>query len=235
MADAKLVNFENTFFETNQEIGSENPDALAKITIDGYPKDENTSGRVICEIYVTNHGDIITTWRERAYKDDIQKLLNDSKQKLLDAYQHTCHKKAGCNMNITIPEKGMLCVPLDNPNDKFYLKPDGSQTYEKDFVKTALSRYCALYVYEQRVDIGEMLLAANGDDIYNSTSENPADQQLFQVYRYILRRRGKDSQYTKTDKELLQEFTKNEYREQRIMEAALAKTELAIWKHFNNR
>ena len=139
------------------------------------------------------------------------------------------------NNGFKIPEKGMLCVPLDDPTNKFWLKADGTQTYEKDFLKTTLSRYCALYIHEQRLDIGQMLLTASTDVIYNTTSENPADQHLFQVYRYILKHRGKDNQYTKTDNELLQEFMKNEYREQRIMETALARNELAIWKYFNNR
>ena len=87
MSDTKLVSFENTFFETKQEICDENPDVMAKITIDGYPKDETMPGQAICELYITNHGDIVTAWRERAYKDAVQELLADSKKQLLNAFK----------------------------------------------------------------------------------------------------------------------------------------------------
>lgn len=82
MRSDKLVSFENTFFETENELRDENPDAVAKISIDGYPADENRAGRTVCELFITKHGDIVTAWRERRYKDDIAELVEASKAEL---------------------------------------------------------------------------------------------------------------------------------------------------------
>ena len=86
----KLVSFENHFFEDTQTLKDSNPDALASITIDGYPEDINASGEVVAVVYITQHGDIITSWHDNAYSlnEYVLELVEDSKKTLIDYFDN---------------------------------------------------------------------------------------------------------------------------------------------------
>lgn len=86
----KLVSFENCFFEGPQDNKEQNPDVLASITIDGYPEDINASGEVVAVVYITQHGDIITSWHDNAYSlnEYVLELVEDSKKTLIDYFDN---------------------------------------------------------------------------------------------------------------------------------------------------
>lgn len=60
----ELVSFENNYVDTETQ---EN-DAIASVCIDGYPKDEDAEGTVVCEVFITKHGDIVTAWHHNGYR-----------------------------------------------------------------------------------------------------------------------------------------------------------------------
>lgn len=139
------------------------------------------------------------------------------------------------NAAFEIPKNGMLCTPIDDPDGKFFLKASGETIYQEDFLQTALYHYCLLYLFEQHIDIGQMLDDIGNNPTYKPTSmDDPAAAGRITVYRYILQRTG-CNQRVFHDHELMARFMKNEYRTQRIMEAALPKAEFAIWQYFNKK
>lgn len=78
--------FENTYIQNENDLVYDNPDAIACITIDGYASkdDDDDEGEVIAEIYLTKHGDIITAWRDNAYRsiDAVKEIITESKEML---------------------------------------------------------------------------------------------------------------------------------------------------------
>ena len=85
MRDKRLVSFENDFYETEADLQTRNPDAIAAITVDGYPEDESKSGSVVCRIWLTRHGDVIVDAHDATYMDDptVRNLIDESKNQLL--------------------------------------------------------------------------------------------------------------------------------------------------------
>ena len=85
MQDKRLVSFENDFYETEADLRAGNPDAIAAITVDGYPEDKSESGSVVCRIWLTRHGDVIVDAHDTMYMDDptVRNLIDESKDQLL--------------------------------------------------------------------------------------------------------------------------------------------------------
>ena len=84
----KLVSFDDTFEENQADLADECGDAVAAISIDGYPSSEDCQGAVVCKLYVTRHGDMFTHWNLREYKDDeqVEALVEQAKARLRAAY-----------------------------------------------------------------------------------------------------------------------------------------------------
>lgn len=80
-----LVSFEGTFVETPAEFGEDVDEgaALACTTIDGYPADENTPGRVVCRVWNTGRG-FIVDWHENGYRmhPTVLELIKESKHQM---------------------------------------------------------------------------------------------------------------------------------------------------------
>ena len=91
MYDNTLVSFENSFYEGPLEVQDirGNQDALACITIDGYPLDDSIPGRTVARIWLTKHGDIIVDFHDYAYAlcDRVKELVDDSRQRLLKDFE----------------------------------------------------------------------------------------------------------------------------------------------------
>ena len=83
--DAKLVSFECRMIETPADFGGTAPGALACATIDGYPSDPNTAGRVICRIWLTGAIEFIEDWREPEYRDAAKEMAAEARKDLLAA------------------------------------------------------------------------------------------------------------------------------------------------------
>lgn len=84
----KLVSFENNFLQTQKELETDNPEVLACVTIDGFPEDENKSGRVVAVVYITLHGDIVVAWHDNAYSlnEHVLALIDESKMLLKNLF-----------------------------------------------------------------------------------------------------------------------------------------------------
>jgi len=92
MNEPKLVCFENNYIEYGEDL-RDNPDALAAVFIDGYPRDENAEGEVVAVVWLTKHGDIITDFHDNAYRlvPEVEKLVENSKE-ILREYSLTTDK-----------------------------------------------------------------------------------------------------------------------------------------------
>lgn len=77
-----LVNFENTYIQTEEDITKEEGDAIGIVTIDGFPEDETEEGSVVCEVILTVHRDIVISWHLNAYRGnpEVMELIEDSKK-----------------------------------------------------------------------------------------------------------------------------------------------------------
>lgn len=82
----KMVYFENNYLE-DYSI-SKDEDALASISIDGFPEDENESGEVVAMVWITKHKDIIVDWHNNGYRlnDSVLELIEESKKELRERY-----------------------------------------------------------------------------------------------------------------------------------------------------
>lgn len=82
--------FENTYIQSELELKYDNPDCLACVTIDGYDDSEEI-GRVIAEMYLTKHGDIVTSWHDNTYRlsDSAIEIVNESRQILEEIWAET--------------------------------------------------------------------------------------------------------------------------------------------------
>lgn len=80
----KLVTFGNNHNQVFNQQSSNEEDALASITIDGYPEDENEEGRVVAVVWLTKHGDIIVDWHDNGYRmnANVLALIKESREKL---------------------------------------------------------------------------------------------------------------------------------------------------------
>jgi hypothetical protein len=86
-AVARLVDFENNFYEEFTEYPDE--DAFACLTIDGYPLNEEESGEIVARVWITRSGDIIVDWHDNGYRmnETVLNLINESKQILKEQYK----------------------------------------------------------------------------------------------------------------------------------------------------
>lgn len=83
------VSFENNFVQTRTELGCDNPEAFACITIDGFPaSDDDAEGTVICEVWMTVHKDVIVSWHHNGYRmhESVLELVEASKNQLYDMW-----------------------------------------------------------------------------------------------------------------------------------------------------
>lgn len=78
--------FENNYWEEFNE--EENDDALAAITIDGFPYDENEEGEVVAKVWITKHKDILVDWHHNGYRmnETVLELIEQSKKDLKEEY-----------------------------------------------------------------------------------------------------------------------------------------------------
>ena len=76
---------EFTYFENSTEMGKEDMDALASITIDGFPPDEDKEGGVVAEVILTKRRSIVVSWHHNGYRGNkqVQELIEDSRAKLI--------------------------------------------------------------------------------------------------------------------------------------------------------
>lgn len=80
----ELVSFENNFVS----VDGQEHDAIASVSIDGYPADGET-GSVVCEVFITKKGDIVVSWHDNGYllNEDVKGLVNESITILRGIYQ----------------------------------------------------------------------------------------------------------------------------------------------------
>ena len=55
----ELISFKNSFKQDFKQQEAGENDALASITIDGFPVDEDGEGSVVAVVLLTKHGDIV--------------------------------------------------------------------------------------------------------------------------------------------------------------------------------
>ena len=88
--EEKLVSFENTHVESPAEIGddADKGAVLGCVDIDGYPADENASGRVVCRVWALPGGKFVTDWHDNSYRlnKSVLELVEDSKKLLLESF-----------------------------------------------------------------------------------------------------------------------------------------------------
>lgn len=83
------ISFEATHHETAEDLCSDSPDMLYRVTIDGYPDPEvSDQGTVIATLTLTIHGDIVVDWRHNGYRTTpaVLELIHDIKKELTDFY-----------------------------------------------------------------------------------------------------------------------------------------------------
>lgn len=86
----ELVEFENSFRESKQDLG-DGPfyeGALACTTIDGYPAGEDAQGQVVCRIWLTTDFKFIIDWIDPLYKSNqtVSELIEESKKEMCEEY-----------------------------------------------------------------------------------------------------------------------------------------------------
>lgn len=85
-----LIDFENTYKQT--DFVTTDGDIFEAITIDGYPDPEfSEQGTVVATVYITNKGDIVTSWHHKGYRmhNTVLSLIKQSKAELkADWQQH---------------------------------------------------------------------------------------------------------------------------------------------------
>lgn len=83
-----LVSFENTYIQTPEELKNDpfSDGALACVTIDGFPADEDGEGEVVCVVWLTTAGKFIVAWHHNGYRmnKSVLELVEDSKNRLLE-------------------------------------------------------------------------------------------------------------------------------------------------------
>lgn len=87
----ELISFKNSFKQDFKQQEAGENDALASITIDGFPVDEDGEGSVVAVVLLTKHGDIVVDWHENAYRMDttVLNLIKESKEQLKKEYRES--------------------------------------------------------------------------------------------------------------------------------------------------
>ena len=85
----KLVSFENTFYQDALQLEDDNPDAFGCITIDGYPEDDDASGAVVAQVFITTKGQLITAWSRNDLRlnKSVLELIADAKRRLMEDWK----------------------------------------------------------------------------------------------------------------------------------------------------
>lgn len=86
--EPELVSFEGTYQQDKNDLANDSPDMLSRITIDGYPTDENAPGQVVVTATVTRHGDIVVDWHHNGYRmnEAVLKELEAAKARLRELF-----------------------------------------------------------------------------------------------------------------------------------------------------
>lgn len=83
-----LVTFENSYMQSPEQLKNDPfaQGALACITIDGFPKNDDAEGQVVCVVWLTKAGGFIVDWHHNGYRmnDTVLELIRDSKNKLME-------------------------------------------------------------------------------------------------------------------------------------------------------
>lgn len=80
------MTYENTYFHFGPENidKSIKSDYKAAVTIDAYPDDDNESGHVVAEVFLTKHDDIIIAWHDNGERmnESVIALIKDATTQL---------------------------------------------------------------------------------------------------------------------------------------------------------
>lgn len=92
-----LVSFEDTYLQDRVSLQQTDPDAFACITIDGYPANEDAPGQTVCQVWMSMHGDIITSWSHNGYRlnTTVLELIQKAKTRLRTMFAEANQTKAG--------------------------------------------------------------------------------------------------------------------------------------------